>query len=286
MIATHNRREDLARTIGELRKLNPPPHEILVCADGCTDDTEEFVRETIPSVQLLVNTYSRGSVKSRNMLMRKASSDIVLSLDDDSYPVEPDFLEKVTALFAADPELAVVTFPQRSDEFLESLTQENFGPALNLGTYTSSGSAIRRDLFLRLGGYMSMFYHAYEEPDYAVRCVNVGRTVRFEPSLSVRHHFTRVGRNEIRTHHFHARNEFWSLVMRCPMPQLFAVAAFRWVRQLGYAIRRGPRWVVNEPEWWFRALAGIGSPIAERHPIPWARYRKWMRLVHKPENAP
>lgn len=285
MITTHDRREVLARTIGELKKLEPPPHEILVCSDGCTDDTEDFVRESIPSVTLLVNRHARGSVKARNQLMRKASSDIVLSLDDDSYPIQADFLTRVSALFAADPDLAVLTFPQLSDEFPESLDRNDFGPPLNVGSFVSSGAAIRRDLFLRLGGYMSMFYHAYEEPDYAVRCVNAGRTIRFEPSLLVRHHFTGVGRNEIRTHHFHSRNEFWSSVMRCPMPHVIAVAGFRWIRQLGYAIRRGPRWVVREPQWWFDALAGIGKPMRERQPIPWVRYRRWMHLVRKPEKV-
>ena len=38
-IATHNRCEDLVRTCRALEKLDPPPAEIIICADGCSDDT-------------------------------------------------------------------------------------------------------------------------------------------------------------------------------------------------------------------------------------------------------
>ena len=38
-IATHNRRDDLARTLAALARLTPAPDEILVTADGCTDGT-------------------------------------------------------------------------------------------------------------------------------------------------------------------------------------------------------------------------------------------------------
>jgi GT2 family glycosyltransferase len=133
-----------------------------------------------------------------------------------------------------------------------------------------------------LGGYPEIFFHAYEEPDFALRCVAGGWQVRNEPSLLVRHHFTGSQRNEIRTHQRHARNEFWSVLLRCPMPQLPAVALFRCLRQLGYAARRGPRWIVQEPQWWRQALGGIGQCLEQRRPVPWRLYLAWMRLVRRP----
>ncbi len=283
MIATHNRRADLAKTLRFLEKLVQPPREILVCADGCEDGTEGTIRKIAPHVRLLVNPHARGSVKSRNQLMREARSDIMLSLDDDSYPVEPDFIPRVIDFFERDPELGVLTFPQRSDEFPKTLKQTDFGPALEVGSYTSSGSVIRRDLFLRLGGYMSMFFQGYEEPDFAVRVIAAGFRIRFEPSLTVRHHYTTQLRDELRTHQFHARNELWSVVMRCPLLPLPGICAFRIIRQLYYAVRRGPRWLLHEPRWCFRALAGLNRPLKERRPLSWPNYRRWLRLVHKPE---
>jgi len=280
VIATHNRRAELARTLAELRRLDPQPAEIIVCADGCTDGTEHFVREEHPEVRLLVHSAARGSIPSRNELARACTSELFLSLDDDSYPEQADFVAQFAALFATAPRLAVASFPQRSDEFPESLTATSFGEPHYAGSFQNSGAAIRRTAFLELGGYPDFFFHAYEEPDFALRCVAAGWQVRHETTLTIRHHFTAAERNERRTHQRHARNELWSVLLRCPAPQLFAVAAFRAAREFGYAWRRG--WALREPQWWLAALAGVPRCLAARAPLPWPRYLAWMRMVRAP----
>lgn len=281
-IATHNRKEDLQRTLSALGKLLPPPDEIIVCADACTDGTAQWVREFHPACRLIVNETSQGSIGSRDAMMSVAKSEIILSLDDDSYPIEPDFLRRVCELFEQNPHLAVAAFPQRSDEFPESLTTENFGPSHFTGTYSSSGAAIRRSVFLELGGYPVQFHHAYEEPDFALRCVAAGWQVRYETSLHIRHHYSTAQRNELRTHHFHARNELWSVMSRCPAPWFIAVGAFRLFRQLGYAAARGPAWLLYEPLWWLGFLFGLPECFASREPVPWHLYRNWMSLLRHP----
>jgi GT2 family glycosyltransferase len=207
---------------------------------------------------------------------------VFVSLDDDSYPLETDFIARVRELFAAHPRLAVASFPQRTDEFPESLTATDFSPPCFVGSYANSGAALRRIAFEELGGYPDFFFHAYEEPDFALRCAAAGWQARHETSLTIRHHFTATQRNEMRTHQRHARNELWSVLMRCPFPQCAAVAAFRVVRQLGYAWRRGLGWVVREPAWWIAALGGVARCLTERRALPWQKYRAWMEMVRKP----
>jgi hypothetical protein len=98
----------------------------------------------------------------------------------------------------------------------------------------------------------------------------------------VRHHFTAIQRNEIRTHHRHARNELWSVLLRCPAPQFIFVALFRALRQAGYAASRGGRWLVREPQWWWQALRGMARCWRQRTPLPWSKYAAWMKLVRRP----
>ncbi len=86
----------------------------------------------------------------------------------------------------------------------------------------------------------------------------------------------------MRTHQRHARNELWSVLMRCPLLQLPAVAVFRAARQFGYACRRGFAWAVREPKSWFAFLRGIPRCLAARAPVPWRRYLAWMRLLRNP----
>lgn len=281
-IATHNRREDLTRTLREIARLVPPPAEIIIAADGCRDGTPEFVAKEYPAIRLITHTEARGSISSRNEMAAVCTSDIFLSLDDDSYPIEADFISRVASLFDENPALAIASFPQRTDEFPATLTQSDFGGSHFTGTYANSGAAIRRAVFARLGGYPDFFRHAYEEPDFTLRCCAVGWQARHETSLTIRHHFTSVQRDEVRTHHRHARNELWSVLMRCPAAALFPVALFRAVRQAGYAASRGPKWVVREPQWWCQFLAGAARALAARHPLPWRKYRAWMELVRQP----
>ena len=281
-IATHNRREDLTRTLREIARLDPPPAEIIVVADGCTDGTPEFVAREYPAARLIVHDEARGSIPSRNEMAAVCTNEVFLSLDDDSYPIETDFISRVARLFAGNSALAVASFPQRTDEFPATLTQTDFGPSHFTGTYANSGAAIRRSVFNALGGYPDFFGHAYEEPDFALRCCAAGWQVRHETSLKIRHHFTKTQRNEMRTHRRHARNELWSVLLRCPAPMLVAVALFRLARQGGYAAGRGISWLLREPRWWFACLAGLPRSLATRDPLPWKKYRAWMELVRRP----
>ena len=281
-ITTHNRCADLARTLAALARLAPAPDEILVTADGCTDGTMELLRRAHPGVRLLVHETARGSIPSRNEMATAGGGDVFVSLDDDSYPLDGDFIARVRALFTDEPRLAVASFPQRTDEFPATLTTADFGPGEFVGSFANSGAAIRRAAFRELGGYPDFFFHAYEEPDFALRCVCAGWQVRCETALTIRHHFTGAQRCEVRTHQRHARNELWSVLLRCPAPQLFAVALFRASRQFAYAWSRGPGWALREPRWWLAALAGVPRCLAARRPLPWSRYLAWMRLVRAP----
>lgn len=283
-ITTHNRREELARTLRALAALDPAPDELRIVADGCNDGTEELVRSLAPQAILTSNQPGRGSIPSRNAMGHATECDLFLSLDDDSYPLEPNAITRVRGLFEQQPRLAVAEFPQRTDEFPESMTATDFGSARFIGSYANSGAAVRASVFRALGGYVESFVHAYEEPDFALRCCAAGWHVRFEPVLHIRHHFTSAGRNETRTHHRHARNELWSAARRCPFPWLLAVAPFRVARQFGYGWRRG--WWREEPKWWAQALAGLRGHLGERQPIAWRKYRAWMGLVRAPHNDP
>src|ERR1039457_2056660 len=91
-IATHNRLPELRRSLGVIAALAPPPDDLLVCADGCDDGTAQYVRDHFPRARLIEHAQPHGSIRSRIDLMRAASSDIVISLDDDSYPVDSDFI--------------------------------------------------------------------------------------------------------------------------------------------------------------------------------------------------
>jgi GT2 family glycosyltransferase len=278
MITTRNRLEDLKRALRVLSTLNPPPDEIFITADGCTDGTTDFVESEFPNVKLVVNERSRGSVASRDRMMRAARGDLVLALDDDSYPEQVDSIARIMPMFEECHKLAVLHFPQRTDEYPETLAQTDFGQERLTRTFPNSGAVLRRSTYLQLPGFEPRFFHMYEEPDYALQCVAAGYDVLFSPVVTIRHHYSGEARDEIRIHHRHARNEFWSAVMRCPFPFGLAIAGWRVFSQFRYACKRGGSWVIREPVWWAQALAGIPYCLGKRRPVSSAGYRRWLGL--------
>jgi GT2 family glycosyltransferase len=279
MITTSNRLDELRRTLQMLGKLDPAADEILITADGCTDGTAEFVTLASPNVKLIVNQPAIGSVASRDRMMREAKGDLMLALDDDSYPEQLDCIARIVPFFQHRSELAVLHFPQRTDEYPETLAETKFGSEEHLTrSFANSGAVLRRSSYLQLPGFEPRFYHMYEEPDYALQCVAAGYDVLFSPILTIRHHYSGRARDEIRIHDRHARNEFWSTLMRCPFP--FALGMFGWrvASQFRYACKRGWSWVVREPRWWAQALAGVPYFIQKRKPVSWAAYKRWLSL--------
>jgi GT2 family glycosyltransferase len=278
MITTKNRATDLKRTCQILRQLEPSPLELLITADGCTDGTAEFVGSALPEAKLIVNNPPVGSVASRDRMMREARGDFVLALDDDSYPEQLDCIARIVPLFQQRPNLAVLHFPQRTDEYPETLAQTNFGSEHLTRSFANSGAVLRRSIYLQLPGFESRFFHMYEEPDYALQCVAAGYDVLFSPVVTIRHHYSGQERDEMRVHHRHARNEFWSTLMRCPFPFALAVLSWRVFSQFRYACKRGWSWVIREPTWWCQALAGIPSCLRKRTLVSWASYKRWLQL--------
>ena len=282
MITTKNRASDLRRTCRVLEQLNPPPLEVLITMDGCTEDVVKAVKAVkaeLPHVQLFVNPVGLGSVASRDRMIREARGDLVLALDDDSYPEQSDCISRILPLFEQRPKLGVLHFPQRTDEYPETLAGTNFDSKEHLTrSFANSGAVLRRSTYLQLSGFEPRFFHMYEEPDYALQCVAAGYHVVFSPIVTIRHHYSGQARDEIRIHHRHARNEFWSTLMRCPLPFAPGMLAWRVLSQFRYACKRGWSWVVREPRWWAQTLAGVPYCFRKRRPVSWASYKRWLAL--------
>jgi GT2 family glycosyltransferase len=278
MITTKNRIVDLRRTCRVLQRLNPAPLEVLITIDGSTEDVHEVVKAELQQARVFVNQIGVGSVASRDRMMCEARSDLVMALDDDSYPEQLDCIARIAPLFEQQPNLAVLHFPQRTDEYPKTLANADFGAAHLTRSFANSGAVLRRSTYLQLPGFEPRFFHMYEEPDYALQCVAAGYDVLFSPMITIRHHYSGQERDEMRVHHRHARNELWSTVMRCPLPFAIGIAAWRVFSQFRYACKRGWSWIVREPHWWWQALGGIPYCVRKRKPVSWAGYERWLAL--------
>lgn len=266
MIATHNRVSELVKTLESCRSLTGPEREILVVDDASTDGTFETVRSRFPEVQIERNETNKGSIASRNDILRRARGDYIVALDDDSRFVESDACERIVARMDAQPDLGIISCQVIGPE--NPATLEPGGQASGEWHYSSfacCAAVIRRSMLEQTGLFPEFFYHAYEEPDLALRAWNTGYRVLQWNEIVVYHEFSGLNRNEQRTHRRHARNEALSVVMRYPWTWVLPGLIAKLAGQARYAARRG--WLLREPRVWLEFLWKLPLAIANRRPV-------------------
>ncbi len=283
VITSYNRCDDLRFTCQQLRGLKPPPDEIIICLDGSTDGSKEILVKEFPECHVIENPIPEGSIPSRDRAFRLVKSDLIITLDDDSYPTDPAFVQKVSDVVMQHPEAGAITFPEiRNDGKPASANLGPDSPGHYIRDFPNCAGVMLREVYGREAEYPPFFSHAYAEPDYCLQLYSAGYAVWFEPSLLIRHHFTPKERNTLSRHWLNARNEFWSVLMRCPFPYVLAIAPLRVLRQFIFAFGKGWTWWSREPKWWWGAIRGIGRCLANRKPVSWRSFLAWTRLARRP----
>ncbi|MEM7673014.1 MAG: glycosyltransferase [Verrucomicrobiota bacterium] len=279
-IVSHNRAEELERTLAVIQQFDPPVDEIRIHLDRCTDRSLELVRSTARDA-IVLETDVGGSIPNRDQIIRESGCDLILSLDDDSYPLEKDAIGRIKTIMNANPRIGVLTFPQISDEFPQqaSLLKGN----KSVASFANSGAVVRRAAYLEVSGYPVDFFHIFEEPDLALQLMDQGWMVIESSILTIRHHYSQVERNEWRVHANQARNECISLWLRCPKEYLPQQAIRLFLGQARYAFRRG--WFWREPLWWSELFVLFWRVRGNRKAVRQDTFILWRKLLHTPKDT-
>src|SRR5207249_1976421 len=153
--------------------------QIIVMDDGCTDGTQELVRSEFPQVSYHRLSSGRGPSFQRNRGIELASSNIVFPLDDDTRFVSSRTAEQTLSDFDH-PRVAAVSIPHinvRKDQVVRQRAPTADGIYVT-HAFVGAAHAIRRDAFLRVGGYREHFFYMGEEGDLCLRLLHAGYITR------------------------------------------------------------------------------------------------------------
>lgn len=273
VIVTKNRRDDLRKAAASA-VAQIGPIEVLVIDDGSTDGTPAMIREEFPSVRLVAHAESRGYIVRRNEGARAATGDILISIDDDAAFSSPRVVAQTLAAFDGD-EIGAVAIPYvdvNQGPTIRQLAPAPF-PAFVARHYIGTAHAVRKRLFLELGGYREHLFHQGEESDFCIRMLAAGSFVRLGSGDPI-HHFESPRRDFRRMDHYGPRNAVLFSWQNVPFPQV--------VIHLPATIVRLLLWTA-QPGRFATRLSGVLDGCRqcwrhERRPVPGPAYWLMRRL--------
>lgn len=279
VITTKNRKDDLRQALRSALTQNVDV-EVLVLDDASTDGTEMMVQQEFPDVRFLRFDTSEGYIVRRNQVVRMARAPIVFIIDDDACFSTKGVVGQTLADFS-DPRIGAVAIPYVDVGYSTSVHQR--APATDsiylAPFYRGTAHALRRDMFLQLGGYWELLVHQEEEIELALRMLESGFLIRCGTSEPVLHHASPV-RSISRMDYYGRRNRL--LVMW----RNFPLRACLW-RGAGVVAVTVCKYLVRQCSG--KAIRGIGDAMSAivagkvpRAPVRKQTYAKYVRLKSKP----
>ncbi|HEY5704446.1 MAG TPA: glycosyltransferase [Terrimicrobiaceae bacterium] len=273
-ITTKDRWDCLAVTLEKLRQHNLSGLETIVIDDGSNEPMPTVFRERFPWVMFERSENSRGYIAQRNRLAHLLTSQLYLSLDDDSYPKTNARLADAAAWLIGQQDAVALAFSiQSPSEEAEGLTRA--AAPYPVRFYIGCAHMLKRELFCHLGGYTESLLHYGEEVDFALKAWKRGFHVYKYPSVVVFHDRSPIGRNAANANRLLTRNEIWISFWRSPYPILFVQLLIRVPKMLRYRTHRLQWKAVLQG--YFHALFGAFRVAKYRDALSVERYCAWLR---------
>jgi len=194
IIPVYNGGEKFRRCLVSLKESHRPPSEIIVVADGDTDESWRLAKEF--GAHVFRFAVPGGPARARNFGAARAQGDVLFFIDADVM-VTPDAIGRVISCFAREPEVDAL-FGSYDDAPAEPNYLSQYRNLLHhyvhqhgreeASTFWGACGAIRRDVFLSAGGFDEKYVRpSIEDIELGYRLKRAGARIKLCKSLQVKH---------------------------------------------------------------------------------------------------
>ena len=207
IIPAYNAARTLPQTLAALNAAQPPPLEVLVVDDGSTDETAHIAADADARIMRLEKNVGAAAAKNRGA--DNARGAILFFTDADIVP-PPDAIALIQKAMQ-DPQTGGIVglldeniphhnWASQYKNLWMNFTYARFVGVERIGLFYTSVAAIRRDVFLKLGGFDENYRGASiaEDTEFGQRAWGQGIHIRLEPKLRVTHLKVYTWRNVLR----------------------------------------------------------------------------------------
>lgn len=194
IIPVHNGGESFRECLSSLTKLKTPPDEVIVVSDADTDGSWLVAQDF--GAKVIRMAANGGPAKARNLGASVANGDILYFVDADVV-ISPDAIFQVKQAFETDCELAALigSYDDQpgASNFLsqyKNLFHHYNHQVANEEAFTFWGAcgAIRREIFLSLGGFDESYRKpSIEDIELGYRIRHAGYKIKLFKDLHVKH---------------------------------------------------------------------------------------------------
>lgn len=221
-ILTFNRAKYLNDLLASLSCIKKNEVEILVIDNNSTDNTSEIIRQ-----YQFANYYKTDKnigVAARNIGIKRATGDIIITIDDDIIGLNDEYLTKIADRFIADDNLGALNFKVIEHNtgnicnWIHHCKSEEFENK-DFPTYeiTEGAVAYRREIFEKVGYYAEDFFLSHEGLDLAIRIIDSGFAVEYSGEICLIHCHAESGRKPWYRYYYDTRNQFWVAARSFPL---------------------------------------------------------------------
>jgi GT2 family glycosyltransferase len=284
-ITTRNRPQALLRCLTSLTLLGDLLTEVIVVDDTSDPPVDEVVgrapRSVTERLTVIRQDASEGNIVARNTLMRRATTEFVLLLDDDACLLDGHSVRKALAAVEGCPDVAAVAFAQAEADGRR--WPAAMQPALatypcRIAAFIGFAHLLRRSAFHDVGGYREELHFYGEEKDLCARLLMAGAHVVYLPDALVAHLPDPSGRSHSKYVRHVIRNDCLFDLYYEPLPVSMASIPVRLWRY--FAMRRGQSTRDLPGFLWVLGQLGRAAPrvLKTRQPMSWSQFAEWRRL--------
>jgi GT2 family glycosyltransferase len=276
VVLTHNRPQELARTLRQLEQLPEQP-PVIVVDNGSRTGTVAQVLAAHPRARLVRCEDNRGAA-GRNAGVAQVRTPYVAFCDDDTWWA-PGALARGADLLDAHPSIGALSArvlvgeAQRLDPTCEAMARSPLdsrglpGPALI--SFMAGAAVMRAAAYREVGGYEPRLFLGAEEWLMGLDLAARGWRMAYAQEVVCHHHPSPAARDPAARRIAQARNRLWIAWMRLPLASAWRES----LRVLGEAARLG----LLRPAL-RQAIAGLPWALRRRSVLP-ARVHEMYRRV-------